>query len=82
MCGFEKMESRSAMLKMKQLFWLERIVSLIMMFAMGFGLGTAFPETPVIYWVSVIGIGAFAKIELYHYAQKLQKLEQHENSEN
>ena len=42
----------------------------MMAFAMGFAAGTAFPETPVFYYATVIGICALAKIELGHYAKK------------
>jgi len=61
------------MLTTKQVYWLERIISLTMAFAIGFGFGTAYPETSVIYFLAAIGIGALAKIELYHYAKKLQR---------
>ena len=57
----------------KTLRILDWVTSLIMMFAIGFGLGTAHPQTPAIYIGAVICICAIAKIELYHLSKKYQR---------
>ncbi len=59
--------------KVKLLFWLDRIVSLTMAFAMGIVVGTANKDVPVIYLALLIGICAIAKVELYHIGRKLKK---------
>jgi hypothetical protein len=66
------------MLKMKHLFWIERIASFAMFFAFGFLTGMAYPQTPLIYLVALIFIGACTKVWVHHQTQKLQRSEEQE----
>lgn len=65
------------MMKMKHLFWIERIASLTMACAIGFMAGTAYPRAFLLYPAAVIFIGACTKIWVQHQTQKLQKSEEH-----
>ena len=70
------------MTKIKQLLMLERFVSLTMAFLIGFWGGTYYPKSPALILGLLIGICALAKVELYHWTNKLQKsLEQQKTPE-
>ena len=71
------------MTKIKQLFILKRFVSLTMVFLIGFWGGTYYPKSSALIIGLLIGICALAKVELYHWINKLQKsLEQQKISES
>lgn len=68
-------EEQVAMLKRKHLVIVDRFITLTMGFSMGFLVGMNYPQARVIWFAVVIGVCAFAKVELHHWAQKLQKSE-------
>jgi len=74
------MRSELLMLKIKHLHIVDRFVTLTMGFSMGFLVGMNHPEGSVIYWCALIGICAFAKVELYHWGQKLETVEKQQRT--
>lgn len=68
------------MVKLTHLYWAERFVSPTVAFSMGFLVGMNYPRAQVIYWVGLILICAIAKVELHHWAEKLQKREEQQTS--
>lgn len=69
-------------MNLKQIAILERIVSMVMMLLLGFGLGTAFQRFNAFYWAAGVGICAFAKIELHHLDRKLRKRNSEQNPQS
>lgn len=70
------LKKRDIMVKMKHLFWIERIASLTMACAIGFMAGAAYPRAFLLYPAAVICIGACTKIWVHHHMQKLKKSEE------
>ncbi len=64
------------MLKMKHLYWVERIASLTMACTIGFMVGMHYPRAFVLYPAAVILIGACTKVWVHHQTQKLQQSEE------
>jgi hypothetical protein len=64
------------MLQTKNLLTIDKVVSLTMMFFIGFWFGTVYPETSFIVVAVPIFMGACIKIWLHHQSQKLQKADE------
>ena len=60
------------MLRMKYVFWLNWIVSMLMAFSMGCLYGSVHPDIPFMIWVGIIFVGAFMKIWLHHQSSKIE----------